>query len=141
MKISIDTAGFKATMNDIKARVHGATRAMTQAGAQVIYDGARINVPVSARPHMFHGTHAVYGPYSPGALRDAIYQVYSIDNSHASRATYHVAWNHQEAPYGFMVEFGTSHSVPHSFLGKARVELGAAASDAMEMEFERRMKT
>jgi HK97 gp10 family phage protein len=139
MKVNIDTSGFKAAMAEKKAKIQGATRAMTQAGAEVIYNGARINVPVSDHPHMFHGTNAIYGPYAPGSLRDAIYQVYSTDNSSASKATYHVAWNHKKAPYGFMVEFGTSKTAPHSFLGKARVELSAAASDAMEMEFERRM--
>lgn len=139
MKTSVDTSGFKAAMKEKAAKIHGATRAMAQAGAQVIYNGAKLNAPVSEAAHMFHGTHGVYGPYSPGTLRSAIYQAYSKDHSNESRATYHVAWNHTKAPYGFMVEFGTSHSAPHSFLGKARIELSAAASDAMEMEFERRM--
>lgn len=140
MKTLVDTSGFKSSLAEKKAKIHGATRAMAQAGAQVIYDGARRNAPVSDAPHMFHGTHAIYGPYSPGTLRDAFYQAYSKDHSNSTRATYHVAWNHAKAPYGFMVEFGTSHSAPIAPLGRARVELSAAASDAMEMEFERRMK-
>lgn len=143
MKVNIDTTGFKAAMKEKQAKIQGATRAMTQAGAQVIYDGARLNVPVSEEAHIFYGTHSKGNGqkylFYPGDLKAAIYQVYSKDNSHASKATYHVAWNHKKAPYGFMVEFGTSHSAPRSFLGKARVELSAAASDAMEMEFERRM--
>ena len=139
MKVDVDLTSFRAKIQESKEKVHGATRAMTQAGAQVIYAGARLNVPVSRRPHMFHGTNQVYGPYSPGSLRDAIYQVFSKDNSSDTRATYHVAWNHRKVPYGFMVEFGTSHSAPHSFLGKARVELSAAALDAMEMAFAQRM--
>ena len=62
-------------------------------------------------------------------LRDSIYQVYSKDNSGQGKATYHIAWNHQEAPYGFMVEFGTSKAPAHPFLRPAYT---ARLNEAME---------
>lgn len=104
-------------------------RPAAQAGAQVFYEQVRANAPVSKKAHKFYGTHGVYGPYQPGHLRDSIYQVYSKDNSGKDKATYHIAWNHKEAPYGFMVEFGTSNAPAHPFL---RPAYAARVNDAMQ---------
>lgn len=135
MSITINLEAFKQAVASEKEKISHATRAGAQAAAQVIYEGAKMRVPVSSRPHMFHGSHGVYGPYSPGALRDAIYQVYSKDNSGAHVATYHIAWNHQKVPYGFMVELGTSRSPARPFLLPAIIEGRAAAERAMRAKF------
>ena len=98
-------------------------RAGSQAAAQVFYEEAKNRVPVSNKGHWFHGTmFKVNGTkyfFEAGTLKKSIYQVFSQDNSDKSKATYHVAWNHQECPYGFMVEFGTSRAPAHPFLKPA----------------------
>ena len=109
-----------------------------QAMAQVVYNAAKQNAPVSEGPHVFYGTHASYH-FKAGTLRDSIYQVMSQDNSVNGRAEYHVAWNHKKCPYGFMVEFGTSRSAAHPFLHPAyeqnKAQLFPAALAAMQAKF------
>lgn len=110
------TGDFDSALDAYAAGLKGnVARAGAQAMAQVVYDNARGLVPVSSAPHIFYGTHGRY-PFRPGTLRNAIYQVFSQDNSSAAQKTYHVSWNHTKAPYGFMVEFGTSTRPAHPFL-------------------------
>lgn len=135
MKISLNVSAFKAELKAKAEAINQATRPAAQAGAQVIYDRARSLVPVSQAAHMFYGTHQVYGPYNPGTLRDAIYQVFSKDNSYRDVSTYHVSWNAEKAPYGGMVEFGTSRAPAHSFIGAAVVETRAQVREAMKARF------
>ena len=135
MRITMNVAQFKELLRATVDELHRATKPAAQAGAQIIYDRARINVPVSKFAHMFHGTNQVYGPYSPGHLRDSIYQVYSKDKSFKDVSTYHISWNHQEAPYGFMVELGTSHSAAHSFIARSVVETRAQVRDAIKARY------
>lgn len=135
MKISLNVSAFKAELKAKAEAINQATRPAAQAGAQVIYDRARQLVPVSKAAHMFYGTHHVYGPYSPGTLRAAIYQVFSKDKSYRDVSTYHISWNAEKAPYGGMVEFGTSRAPAHSFIGAAVAETRAQVRDAMKTRF------
>ena len=135
MRIAVGLQSFKEQLRAEADKLNRATRPAAQAGAQVIYDRARQLVPVSDAPHMFHGTHAVYGPYSPGNLRDSIYQVFSKDNSYKDRSVYHVSWNKDEAPYGFMVELGTSRAPAHSFIGRSVVETRAQVREAIKTRY------
>jgi HK97 gp10 family phage protein len=91
--------------------------------------------PVSDAAHMFHGSHAIYGPYRPGTLRNSIYQVFSKDNSFSDVSTYHISWNADKAPYGAMVEFGTSKAPAHSFIGRAVIETRAAVRAAIKQRY------
>jgi hypothetical protein len=111
-KIVVDTHKVQRKLKDIWEQGELAARPAAQAGAQVFYDEVKLRAPVSDAPHFFYGrlakgatTRTIY-PFKPGDLRDSVYQVFSKDNSNKSRATYHIAWNHQVVPYGFMVEFG-----------------------------------
>jgi HK97 gp10 family phage protein len=109
------------------------TRPGAQAAAQVFYDEAKVRVPVSLKGHFFYGssfkkTGQKYY-FEPESLKGAIYQVFSKDNSDEKKSTYHIAWNHQKVPYGFMVEFGTSRAPAHPFL---RPSFDARANDAIE---------
>ncbi|TXH45834.1 MAG: hypothetical protein E6Q92_03050 [Burkholderiaceae bacterium] len=122
LKISINTVRFKQDLQLELQRLRAANRPAAQAGAQLIYDRAKQLAPVSDAPHMFHGTHAVYGPYPPGTLRDSIYQAFSQDNSFLDNAVYHISWNATKAPYGAMVELGTSAAPAHSVIGRAVAE-------------------
>lgn len=135
MKISWNLARFKEELRATAEVLHQATRPAAQAGAQVIYDRAKQLVPVSVHPHMFHGTHAVYGPYSPGNLRQAVYQAFSKDHSFKDVSTYHISWNKDKAPYGFMVELGTSRAPAHSFIARAMAEGRQAAREAMKQRY------
>ena len=122
--LSFDIDAFNAMVDDMSADLDKGVRPAAQAGAQVFYDQVKINVPINARlrRHKFTGSKTGgKGEYwfNPGTLHDSVYQVYSKDNSGDKRATYHIAWNHQKAPYGFMVEFGAKGRTAHPFLNPA----------------------
>ncbi len=135
MGITVDLPALHELLAVNLIKINSATRPAAQAGAQVIYDEARRLAPVSKYAHMFHGTHGVYGPYSPGSLRDAIYQVFSKDNSSESKATYHISWNAKKAPYAWMVELGTSRAPAHPFLRPAYLAKSEEAAAAMKAKF------
>jgi HK97 gp10 family phage protein len=100
------------TFDGLKTEVEAAVRPAAQAAAQVLYDEVRSNVQKLPRN---------WGSNSGTQRRlyDAIYQVFSKDNSvesasgKYSRASYHVSWNHakKRAPHGHLVEWG--HMVPY----------------------------
>lgn len=138
INVEFDTRGLEDLLKELGDAADEALRPAAQAGAQILYDVARRNAPVSDAPHMFHGTHGIYGPYRPGNLRDAIYQVYSRDNSGPHRAQYQVSFNFDKVPYGFMVEYGTSKAAARPFMRPAKA-LYPAAADAMENEVLRRI--
>lgn len=111
-KIVVDTRKVQRKLKDIWEQGELAARPAAQAGAQVFYDETKLRAPESKAPHFFYGrlakgstTRTIY-PFDPGDLKKSIYQTFSKDNSSKSVATYHIAWNHQTVPYGFMVEFG-----------------------------------
>lgn len=121
--VSFDTSLIDATLDQLNAATKKAVRPAAQLGAEELYLEARIRCPVSAEAHYFYGTQSkktgVRYLFQPGNLRESLYQVYSKDKSGEVKATYHVAWNHKEAPYGFMVEYGTSRAPAHPFLRPA----------------------
>ena len=135
MKIKMDVAKFKEQLRATADELGRATRPAAQEGAQIIYLQARLNCPESESAHMFHGTNAIYGPYSPGNLRNSIYQVFSKDNSFKDVSTYHISWNADKAPYGAMVEFGTSRAAAHSFIARSIKETKAEVRAAIKARF------
>jgi HK97 gp10 family phage protein len=129
------SGSFSADLDAFAARLKSnVARVGAQAMAEEVYIEAKLGVPVLDGGHTFYGTHAKYF-FPAGTLRDAIYQVFSKDKSSVDRAEYHVAWNHQKAPYGFMVEFGTVRAPAHPFLypayERAKQSLPAIANAAM----------
>lgn len=135
VRIKVDLKAFKDQLRATADQLNAATRPAAQAGAQIIYDRAKQLAPVSEKAHMFHGTNAVYGPYSPGNLRESIYQAFSRDNSFKDVSTYHISWNADKAPYGAMAEFGTSHSPAISFIGAAVVQTRQAVRQAIKARY------
>ena len=154
MKISMNVVKFKEELRATADELNRATRPAAQAGAQIIYDRAKLiaSTLVSEQEHYFYGTTAksrpkgqkraaAYGPYRPGTLRDSIYQAFSKDNSYRDVSTYHISWNADKAPYGGMVEFGTKvnggkqKAAPHSFIGKAIAETRSAVREAMRKRY------
>ena len=135
MKIKMDVAKFKEQLRATADELGRATRPAAQEGAQIIYLQARLNCPESEQAHMFHGTNAIYGPYSPGNLRNSIYQVFSKDNSFKDVSTYHISWNADKAPYGAMVEFGTSRAPAKSFIARSIKETKSEVRAAIKARF------
>lgn len=135
--IKADTSGLDSLLDQLGGAVDEAVRPAAQTAAQVLYDEVKRRVPVSDGAHWFHGTHQKYF-FRSGTLRDSIYQVYSKKKSGRHRATYHVSWNHTKAPYGFMVEYGTSRAPAHPFVRPAVAKFDAAM-DAAEAELLRRI--
>lgn len=122
-RIEFDPTEANAWFDGILRATEESIRPAAQAGAEELYFEARIRVPESAEPHYFYGTSSkatgVRYLFEPGSLRNAIYQVYSKDNSGELKATYHISWNHKKVPYGFMVEYGTSRAPAHPFIRPA----------------------
>ena len=135
MKISMNTAKFKQELQATLDDLHRATRPAAQAGIQIIYDRARLNAPVSKKAHIFNIEGRKYGPYAPGNLRDAIYQVFSKDKSFKDVSTYQVSWNKDKAPYGFAYEFGNSQRGAQSFIARSIVETRAEVREAIKQRF------
>ena len=120
--LTLDMKSIEQSLDDLGTHVNNyVIRGGAQAAAQAFYNEAKINAPVlEASGHWFYGTHQKY--YFPsGTLKASIYQVFSKDKSNviAGIATYQIAWNHKKAPYGFMVEYGTSRSPGHAFMRPA----------------------
>lgn len=127
LKLDLDLKKVTQRLDGVTKAAKEAVRPAAQAGAQVLYERARAEAPVSKAAHMFHIEGRVYGPFKPGNLRDSIYQVYAKGKSNTSRATYEVSFNHSEAPYGFMVLRGTSQLPANDFIGRA-YDVGATAA-------------
>ena len=108
-------------------------RPAAQAGAEIFYIEAKLRVPVSDGAHFFYGRGSrksgVRYFFKSGNLRDSIYQYYNKKASLPGKAVYSISWNHRKAPYGAMVEYGTSRAPAHPFL---RPSYDAAAGRARQ---------
>lgn len=135
MAIRMNVVAFKEGLRAKVDVLHAATRPAAQAGAEVIYQRARLEAPVSADSHYFYIRGKKYGPYAPGTLRDSIYQVFSKDNSYKDVSTYHISFNKSEAPYGFIVHNGTSRTAAHPFISKAVVETRSQVRQAIKARY------
>lgn len=135
MGVRMNVAAFKEGLRAKVDKLHAATRPAAQAGAQIIYERARIEAPVSQDSHYFYIRGKKYGPYAPGTLRDSIYQVFSKDNSFKDVSTYHISFNKSEAPYGFIVHNGTSRTAAHPFISRAVVETRAQVRQAIKARY------
>ena len=135
MKVRMDIGRFKEQLRAEADKLHAATRPAAQAGIEVIYQRARINAPVSDKPHYFHIRGKRYGPYAPGNLRDSVYQVFSKDKSFKDVSTYQVSWNKDKAPYGYVAEFGNSKEPSKSFIARSVVETRAQVREAIKTRY------
>lgn len=125
LSIKFDAIGVNAGLDNLAASITAQMRPAAQAGAQVLYEEVKLRAPIAKRERKTKKGRVI----KPGALRDSIYQVYSVDNSTPERATYHVSWNYRKAPHGHLVEFGTSRASAHPFL---RPSYDAKVGEALE---------
>ena len=143
-KIGFDSSAANGWLDGISHASQEAIRPAAQAGAEELYLEARLRVPESSKAHFFYGTESkktgVRYLFNPGDLRKAIYQVYSKDHSGKTRATYHISWNHQKVPYGYMVEFGTSRAPAHPFIRPAYASRKDFALQVAKAELMSRME-
>ena len=135
MAVRMNVAGFKEALRAKIDVLHAATRPAAQAGAQIIYERARINAPVSSDSHFFYIRGKKYGPYAPGTLKNSIYQVFSKDNSFKDVSTYHISWNKDKAPYGYVYEWGNSKRGAKSFIARSVVETRAQVREAIKARY------
>ena len=148
MAIRMNIAQFKQQLRATVDELHRATRPAAQAGAQVIYDAAKVNASTlkSEREHYFYGTAtkalppgkkkaAAYGPYQPGTLYNSIYQVFSKSNSYKDVSTYHISWNKDKAPYGYVYEWGNSKRGAKSFIARSVIETRAQVREAIKARY------
>lgn len=150
MDVKFDLSAFSASIDATKDRIQKATRPAAQAAAQVVYEAAVMLAPEGKQEHYFYGSASkaapkgqkrarAYGPFRSGTLKAAIYQAFVEWKSGPSVATYHISFNREKAPYGHMVELGTSRAGAHAFLLPAMHDHGKAALDAMGAEFAKRV--
>jgi len=135
MRINMNISAFKESLNAQLDKLHAATRPAAQAGSEVIYQRARLEAPVSDASHYFHIRGKKYGPYAPGTLKNAIYQVFSKDNSYKDVSTYHISFNKDKAPYGYIVHNGTSRTAAHPFIAKAVIETRSQVREAIKARY------
>lgn len=143
LDFSINLDSITRHFDQIGADAKAAIRPAAQAAAQVFYQAILETVPVSGHAHWFTGTsYKSTGQkywFESGSLKNAIYQVYSKDNSNATQATYHIAWNHRKVPYGFMVTGGTKTAKANDFIATARKSVATLAREAALATFAQKM--
>lgn len=124
MSFNINLAGLDELRAKLRAYGEAVKDEVAIEGAagmgRVIYEEARANVRVSSKPHYFYGSNSKKSGtkylYNPGNLRNAIYRVFSPEKSSDTLKMYRVSWNHTKAPYGAMVEYGTSRAPAKPFM-------------------------
>lgn len=138
---------LNAALNGMLAESVRATRPAAQAGAQVLYEEARLRAPIGKDgEHYFYGQNKKYGPFQRGNLKASIYQVYSKKESTPERAVYHISWNTKVgkainyAPYGGMVEYGTSRRAATPFIRPAYAAKGQEALMVAKARYEEEMR-
>lgn len=133
--IEFDYAKIAKKLDGITEASKDALRPAAQAGAEIFYLEARMRAPVSDGSHFFYGSSSkksgVRYFFKSGNLRDSIYQYYNKRASTPEKAVYSISWNHRKAPYGYMVEYGTSRAPAHPFLRPAYDASAARARDAV----------
>ena len=105
-------------------------------GAHFLYARARVLAPESDEAHTFYGRsskkNGITYTFLPGNLKRSIYRAFREEASGPTLKSYRISWNHFKAPYGHMVEFGTSRAAAHPFLGAALSEFPQAYRQAKE---------
>lgn len=130
ISIAFDFSKLSAKLDNITQAAEGAVRPAAQAGAEVFYQEVKGNVREGTEAqHYFYGRAAQKAPkgskkalaylFTKGTLKRSVYQYYNKRFSTQSKAIYSISWNHREAPYGFMVEYGTSSAKARPFLRPA----------------------
>lgn len=130
LSLNLDLKKVTQKLDGITKASKEAVRPAAQSGAQLFYERAKAEAPVSEKAHIFNIEGRKYGPFRPGTLRDSIYQAFSKSKSSDGKATYEVSFNHNKAPYGFMVLRGVPQVPANDFIGRAYDATYKAATQA-----------
>lgn len=135
INIEFDFDKIARKLDGITKASKAALRPAAQAGAEIFYLEVKMRAPVSDGSHFFYGKNSrksgVRYLFPAGTLRDSVYQYYNKGQSTPEKAVYSISWNHQKAPYGYMVEYGTSRAPAHPFLRPAYDAAAARARDTV----------
>lgn len=134
----VNSGGMMKALKGKQIALAAASRPAAQAMAQVFYEAALQYVPVGKHAHWFYGSHSKKTGtkyfFSAGNLKRSIYQVHSKSSSvDGGKQVYHISWNHSKAPYGYMVEFGTSKARAHPFMRPAQARADSAFAAGKEV--------
>ena len=136
MSFNINLAGLDALREKLRAYGEAIKDEVAIEGAAgmglVIYEEARSRAPISVGAHYFHGSqfkkNGTKYLFQPGTLKNAIYRVFSPEKSSNTLKMYRVSWNHTKAPYGAMVEYGTSRAPAKPFMRPSLSRMNDAIS-------------
>lgn len=145
LKIKVNTTEIDDFFDDIADAAIDAARPAAKAGADVIYERVKLNAPRSEKAHYFYGSAtkklppgqkkaAAYGPYQPGNLAASIRRFFDEEASARGRAVYGITWSTANAPYAYMVEYGTVRAPAFPFVRPA-VAVFPQARQAMVSRF------
>lgn len=131
---TVDLSGLIALRQNVRNFGEAVKDEVAMAGAaaaaRVLYVQAKLHAPISDEAHTFYGRNSkkngVTYTFLPGNLQRSIYRVFQTEKSGPTLKSYRISWNHIKAPYGHMVEFGTSRAAAHPFLGAALSEFPEA---------------
>lgn len=134
LTIDFDSSQLEMALDGLGKEAKAAMYPAVAAGAKVYYDEARLLAPEASKKNhvpvrVSKITGKKYGGYdiTPGQLKNAIYRVYSKDQSNPQKATYHISWNHVKAPHGYWMENGNARHPAHPFIRPAFYNVGQFA--------------
>lgn len=151
INFNFDFSKLQKGLDQITAAAEQGARAAAQAGAQVFYDEVKQRAPEGTEAeHYFYGQAAKRAAkgdkkakaylFTRGNLKRAVYQFYNKRLSTPGKAVYSISWNHQEAPYGAMVERGTSRAAAKPFLRPSYDAMRAKATSAVKSRMREEIK-
>ena len=107
MKMSFDLSSITRGLQDLDGKRESLARRMLEPCAAEFRDQARLNAPEGDEiTSAYHDGKT--GSIESGTLRRAIYQAFRDKQSTGTKFVYMVSWNHTNAFWGHMVEWGVS---------------------------------
>lgn len=105
VKATFDTSEWDALFDRLVGPARESlARRMGVSGGQVLRDEAKAQAPEGIAEEK--AVRQFGGSLRPGALKNAIYLVFSDDRSTSTVFTYSISWNAKQAPHGHLLEFG-----------------------------------
>lgn len=151
INFNFDFSKLEKRLDKITSAAEKGTRPAAQAGAQVFYEEMEQRAPEGTEAeHYFYGQAAKKAAkgnkkalaylFTRGNLKKSIYQYFNKRLSADGKAVYSITWNRKKAPYGKMVEEGTSRSAAQSFQRSAYDAVRRRAVGAVKSRMRQEIK-
>lgn len=151
INFNFDFSKLDRGLDRITAAAEGGVRPAAQAGAQVFYEEMKQRAPEGTEAeHYFYGQAAKKAAkgnkralaylFTRGNLKKSIYQYFNKRLSTDGKAIYSITWNRRTAPYGKMVEQGTSRAAAKPFQRPAYDAVRARAVRAVKSRMREEIK-